>query len=371
MSDTIKNEILTQFTLTGLIQQVLTVIGETMIYELYVKFVLFLADLLMTLSDYHGAIRLYQVMRVISDLFDDLKTQQTVYCNLGECYKIVGDYKNSLHNFELFLHTSWFLEDLKNELKAYDRIGMIYYYQNDLEKAQRYHLRSLLPDSALENQGFNSMVKSRIVEESNRKNRLFTNKDLYFKFELSRDLLLFKDEVDEYIKLRSIGQFLTSVFAVDNLAVLGPVKTNFGTRDDKHASLPIKIIVSKKQKYQADFTPEGYTRSMMLSNPAKYFMIMDGTMKLDETNTRNINLYDKTYTSVEDQKMLSHLSTNNTKVAFSKSSMQREVCLQFLQPHCKEKMKAKVDALNDEVLEFIEFLINEIAGKDHTFFSSK
>ena len=371
MSEVIRREVLTQYSLTNCVDNLMSYLGETMIYELYVKVILFLADLLMTLSDYHGAIRLYQIMRVISDMFSDLRSHQTVYCQLGECYKILGDYKKAMHNLELYLHTSWFLRDLKNELKAYDSIGMLYYYQNDLEKAQRYHLRSLRPDSALDSPGFDGMVKARITEESSRKQRLIAGKDLYFKYEVTRDLLTFKEDVEEYIKLRSISQYLTSVFAVDNLAVLGPTKPLMQNREVKHTSLALKILNSKKQNYKANFTPEGYTRAMQLSNPAKYGMIQDGTMKLDDANIKNINLYDNTYTAVEDQKVLSHLSTNNTKLSFSNSTKSSEVCLQFLQNKCKEKMKVKVDSMKDDILEFIEFLLDQVAGKDKTNSSYK
>jgi tetratricopeptide (TPR) repeat protein len=371
MTEIIKKEILTQYSFSAVIDVIMVVIGETMMYEIYVRIILFLADFLMTLSDFTRAIRLYQIIRVISDFFGDLQSQQTAFSYLGECFKIIGDYLKAMHYYELYLHNSWFLGDIKSELKAYDKLGMLYYYQNDMEKAQRYHIRSLCPDSALENPIFSNIIKSRLTEETNRKSYLMEKKDLYFKFEIAKDLLLHKGDIDEFLKMRSMTQYLSSAFVVDILSVIGPIKSNPSNGSDKHASQAIKIISSKKQSYKADFTPEGFTRSMQLSNPAKYTMIREGTMKLDDENTKNINLYDNMYTAVDDQKLMSHLSNNNTKIVYSKTIQESEVCLQFLKSHSKSKMRAKLDSMADEILELIEFLVNKTSGRGRNTYGSK
>lgn len=364
IEEQIRTQILTQYSLEPIIDQLLIYLGETMVYELYVKFILLLAELLKILSDYRGSIRLFQMIRIISDLFNDCKTQQQAYYQLGECYRSIGEYSNAQNCFELFLHNSWFLKDVKNELKAYDCIGMTYFYQNDIEKAQRYHLRSLVPDSALERESFKEMVEARIENEAKRKQRLLANKDLYFRFEVSRDLLEVKSDLDDFLKTRNIGQFLTSVFAVDNLAVLGPLPSHSSAGTSNTNKRAIRMITNKKINYVADFTPEGYTKSMLLSNPAKYFMIKEGTLKLDENTTKQVNLYDASYSHIEDQKLLSHLSSNNCKATFSKVSDGSEVCLQFLQKQCKEKMKDKVEGLKDDLLESIEFLADLLKDKE-------
>jgi tetratricopeptide (TPR) repeat protein len=366
IDDVIKTQLLTQYTLQPIVDEILICVGQTMLYEMYLKIMLLLAEILKTLSEYEGAIRLYQMIRIISDLFGDTKSQQQAYYELGECYRATGDYPQAQHCFELFLHNSWFLKDAKNELKAYDCIGMTYFYQNDLEKAQRYHLRSLIPDSALEKLSFKEMVEHRLISESNRKDRLLATKDKYFKFEIAKGLLQVKSDIEGYLKVRNIHQLLTSVFAVDNLAVLGPIDSHTPEKPSNTNNRAMRLINSKKIKYTADFTPEGYSKSMQLSNPAKFFMIQEGTLTLDENTTKQVNLYDASYTRIEDKKLLSHLSPNNSKTIFAKSADGSEICLQFLQKQCKDKMKDKVDSLKDDLLEIIEFLIDKLASKENS-----
>ena len=129
-----------------------------MIYQLIVQIVSFVGDIQKTLSDYTNTFKIFDILRVIADLFGDNVTLQKCYLEMGDCCKAIGDYRQAQLNYERFLQQSWYIRDVKSELKAYDLIGITYFYQNNMERARRYHRRSLCCDSALENESFSETV---------------------------------------------------------------------------------------------------------------------------------------------------------------------------------------------------------------------
>lgn len=358
-----KDPMLTQFSLKKPFNELMVCVGDTMIYELYVKVLNFAGTIYTLLSNHEAALRIYKILKIVADLFNDLQTLQSAYLQLGESAKASGDYRSAQEYYEKFLHMSWFLKDLKSETKAYDRIGLALYYQGDLEKAHRYHTRSLVSSSALESPIMKGIVDSKLKDEMNRKARMFSLKDAYFKFEVARELMDIEGNIEEFLTLRDVNVCLWSNFAVDNLAALGPssFSNNAGKRKAGEKVNP-KLVIKNDHKYTADFTPEGYTLAMMRSNPAKFSLILEGAIRLDDSNLKNVNLYDPTYDTVDDPHFLSHLSQNNSKIAFSPHLKGPEICIKYLRKEANSKVKQAIEDLKSEFLEFIECAIKEIAA---------
>lgn len=356
------NGLVTQYTLKEPFKQLTQLACDTMVYELAFKVMFFEVDCLLTLNDYHGASKLLKPIVIVADLFWDYKMQKRAYLQLGNCAKYLGDYKQAKIYYEKFLHMSWFCKDSISELKAYDLIGMAFYYQNNLEMAQRYHQRSLNPDSALETKDFQILVETKVKDEEIRRSRLLTMRPVFFRHEIMRDFLTYEGDIDPMLTIRDLHQYLSSPFTVENLSLSssrndqGSDQQTSGKYHSKGIQVRIKPILSTTN-YSADFSPEGYINAMLHSNPAVYQLIQEGKFKLDNGNLKGVNLYDKTYSNVEDPKLLSHMSPNNSKATFMMASKDSpEVCLEFLKRHSKERVVLMCSNLKDQLLEYIGWI---------------
>lgn len=354
--------LVTQYTLKEPFQQLARLACDSLVYELAFKIMFFEVDCLMTLNDYHSASKLLKPISIVADLFWDYKLQKRAYLNMGHCAKYLGDYKQAKNYYEKFLHMSWFSKDSISELKAYDLIGMAFYYQNNLEMAQRYHQRSLNPDSALEDKEFHALVESKLRDEDARRSRLLTLRPVFFRHEIMRDFLTYEGEIDPMLTIRDLHQYMSSPFTVENLSLKSsPTESSqntnaYGKSQIKGLQLRIKPILGITN-YSADFSPEGYINAMLHSNPAVYQLIQDGKFKLDNGNIKGVNLYDKTYSNVEDPKLLSHMSPNNSKATFMMASKDSpEICLEFLKRHSKERVQGMVAGLKDQLLEYVAWI---------------
>lgn len=182
-----------------------------------------------------------------------------------------------------------------------------------------------------------------------------------------RDLIQFEGEVQAFLTMRDVKDYLSSPFAFDNIAVLGPSSYLMSDIIGKPTKMGMRMFQVKETKYTADFTQEGYISAMEYTNPAKYVMIKEGTIKLDKYSIKNVNLYDKAYSTVEDKKYLSHMSTNNTKQAFSKSPRDAEVCLEYVEKGSKEKTRQMVSSLRENLIEYIEMIIKTIGLESQSY----
>jgi tetratricopeptide (TPR) repeat protein len=360
--NSLENSLVTQYTLKDPFKELAQLACDTFIYELVYKIMFFETDCLITLHDYHGAAKLLKPMVVVADLFWDYKLQRKGYHLLGNCAKYLGDYKYAKIYYEKFLHMSWFSKNSMAELKAYDLLGIAFYYQNNLEMAQRYHQRSLNPDSALEDKEFLSLVETKLKDEDARRSRLLTLRPVFFRQEIMRDFLTYDGDIETILVIRDLQQYLIAPFTVENISLkstkMEPTKDtqSHGKFSSRGLHLKSKPILGG-MNYLGDFSPEGYINAMLHSNPAVYQLIQDGKFHLDDQNIKGVNLYDKTYSNIEDPKILSHMSPNNSKATFMMASKDTaEVCLEFLKRNSKERVQAMVSNLKNQLLEYVGWI---------------
>ncbi len=370
LDETIQREVVTQVMLAPLLCNVMKTASETMMYDLIVGCVMFVGKIQKYLCDYPNAARTFFKLKVIADLYMDTKLLQKVYFELGECYKALGEFKLAEEAFELYLHNCWFLRDRINELRAYDMIGICLFYQNDLDKAKKFHQRSLSSDSALENVEFGEVIKTRIKDEENRKNRLLANKDPYYRIEVSRDLIGYEGDFDFFLKVKALHIFLSSKFAVDVQSAvhqaedsLPPVSKKKATNSMNKSQPSVVLQTKKEPHYIANFTAEGYANSIRNTNPVKYSLIKLGILKVEETLTKNVDLTDPSHHNTEDHRYLSHLSPNNSKQAFTVKNQEAEVCLQFFKKNSKEVIRARIKLLRDQLLSDIQYLTDVVRAE--------
>ena len=367
LDETIQREVVTQVMLGPLLADVMKAATETMMYDLTVNFVLFVGKMQKYLCDFPNAARTFFKLRVIADLYMDTRVLQKAYFELGECYKALGDFKLAEEAFELYLHNCWFLRDRINELKAFVLIGFCHFYQNDLEKAKKFHQRSLSSDSALENPEFDGVIRTRIRDEESRKNRLLANKDPYYRIEVSRDLIGYEGDLEFFLKVKALHIYLSSKFAVDVQSTVHPAEEPLPPVSKKKAASSINksqssaaLQVKREPHYIANFTAEGYANSIRNTNPVKYNLIKLGILKIEENLTKNVDLTDSSHHNQEDHRYLSHLSPNNSKQAFTLKNQEAEVCLQFFKKNSKEVLRARIKSMRDHLLSDMQFLIDTI-----------
>lgn len=347
-----RQPLLTQFSFDDIFKSVQEIASETFMVRYFIKGLELIGNIQLLVCEINGAVKTFKKLLIISDLFNDFRGLHTAYFQLAKCYQQMGEYSEAQVHYEKYLQTSWFLGDVLSELKAYDLIGMTFFYQNDLDKAQRYHVRSLSPDSALENPDFKLMIKNRIKDEEHRKQRMLSHKDEYFLYEVAKELLNFYGATEDFVRSKELKPYLSSNFAVETQSVLGP---SFTPQEPKKGSQLFHHFSKKEYTYKADFTPEGYLAAMEYTNPTKYTMIVDGTLKLDADNIKGIDLYDKTYSQIESLKMLSHLSPNNSRQVFS-SEPGPEMCIEFIKKDLRESLKKIIDQNKEELRNGIKMI---------------
>ena len=374
-----ENQLVTQISLKPLLSNLAITASQTMMYEVIIYYMMFIGRTQKYLCDYAAAVRTFYKLRIITDLFCDTKNLQRSYFELGECHKSMGEFKIAEEYFEMFLHNSWFIEDRSGELRGYDMIGICLYYQNKLEKARKFHQRSLNTDSALENKEFNLSIKTRFKEEETRKLRVIGGKDPFYRVEVMRDLIEYDGEIDFFLKVKGIHVFLNSNFSVDTLSTLVPeVGSTKNSKGSKAMNKPvvrhhIKPVYSninslnkESRPYIANFTVEGYANSIKNSNPIKYSMIKGGIMKVEEDLTKDVPLKEGDLSKNEKFRYLSHLSPNNSKHAFTMVKQDAEVCLQFFKKNSKDVMRSRIKLMKDQALEDIEIVIQLLSvSKDN------
>ena len=103
----------------------------------------FFAKMLTFYSEFYNAHNLNKTAYFLAKTHNLHYLLMTLHKRLGKLNRKMNKNRVALKHFLRMLNFSWFLDNDQYEFLAYDEIGLSFYYLNELEKANFYHLRML------------------------------------------------------------------------------------------------------------------------------------------------------------------------------------------------------------------------------------
>ena len=296
----------------------------------------------------------------IADIFFESKDLLFWSKMLGNCYRDRRMYQESLDSFKKFLLLAWIQSDMIEEFNAFDSIGMCYFYLADKRRSHQFHYKAMTGDSELENTDLMNSVKLKHQIDRKKRTGFLQTKDVFYRFNLMKTITRNPAILKDKFLSATIAPFLSSNSQFDESALKPVPESNTKIRIvSKPNEYGEQLREAISNQYKANFTEQGMLECLRKSNPSKYSMVESGQLKLHANSLSGIDLKGNFDTSKVDSTYLTHLSQNKSAESFVNcleyKGTTEEVCLEYISPDIKPKLKAK---LQDYLVLFDTMLFN-------------
>lgn len=311
-------ERLSQSTIKAFFPQIRKELAASLLPFLSIMILTLMTQILMESRDYFEGTLLAKVLFTISDIFFEhiemLKSIETQ----GKCLKNRRLYFEAIETFRIQLFLSWSLNDMFSEMRAYDNLGLGYFYTNELEKAHKYHLKSVRAVSELEDSDLNKNMLTRLAHDKKKRLAYLGSKNLFFRYSLSADLVEDPNRLND-VSLKSELSRLQCNFTQFDESAVRPLKPEISKKiriSKKLDDFGLKLKHLKEKQFTASFSKEGLMHSLALSNPKKHEMIETGLIEVEPNMLENIDLRDEFGSATSVCTLLTHQSQNKSAESF-------------------------------------------------------
>lgn len=344
-------ESISQFTFKSFFEQVKKIILSARSEFLLVYLLEEMGDLFFEVKDYRSSIETYNQFNVCSDIFINWNKLLISYRKLGKTYSEMRDHSEALFCFKAALQLSLYQRKRICELTEYDNIGMQYYYLNEQDKAKKYHTKSMLGLSELKNEKMIGMLKGRIKNGNSYRKKVYKTSSPFFKFELVGFVL----KGDHEGNLREVP------FLENYVTTIPPLEEGFLFKQQEHLGSKQRLLPPAKKLYKVQYSKEGYKEVLKRSNPTRFHLFKEGFLDLHKESIEPQDLLNLASREPGEVILFTHLSQNKIADTFITNhnfkNLQTEICLEYLDPQMRHRLKDKIGILIKTLERFKKHLI--------------
>ena len=257
--------------------------------EISVYLLKFFAKMLTYYNECGNAINLYKTGFILAKTHNLHYLMMTLQKRMGKLNRRLNRNKVALKHFLRMLYMAWFLENEQFEFLAYDEIGLCFYYLNDIEKANFYHLRML--DGEKE-----------------------PNDSIAKKLGLLKIKQLLANEI------RSLDDLVKVSSDEEEELLFGEKKTSYLSKKDKQSQIEMKIFLKKEsEKFHDDLQYKNQEKSNIFGDVRPAIPKLNKIEKPPKKyilGNREVYLMEKTMIFEKKPQLLSHLSRNRHLINF-------------------------------------------------------
>lgn len=322
----------------------------------------FITETLLISKDFFAASESTLSWFTIADLFMDPHEMIRAIEVHGKCLRDRRLYQESIDCFRKHLFLSWITNDMQSEFRSYDYLGMSHFYLNDVDKATKYHQKSVRADSELEGGELHRITLAKY--NLNRKKRLavLAQRNQFYRYSFMKNILEDPGCLSEERHLLELAQVQCNFMIFDESAVRFPEALPASVRQKPKTHRPKAPSDSlgdlRAQQFKCNFSREGLLYSLKLSNPLKFELIQNGFIEIEPKMLQDIDLRDKNCKNDISSILLTHQSQNKSAESFinyhNQKATDSEVCLEYIEPDIKTKLRNKVNEYI-KIFELLQF----------------
>lgn len=317
-----------------------------------------MTEISMASKDLSTALKTSLSSFVISDIFEEASEMLCAIEIVGNCQRDKRMYQACLESYFKQLYLAWALNDVVREIRAYDNIGMAYFYQNQLDKAFKYHNKAMNAESELEFGDAAKKMGERYNLEKQRKRQLINSKDQFFRYSVMKQILTEDNFFEQEISMNSLTPLMTN-FSLFDESPIRPSQQMPSNQKVKVVSrmseFSLKMKKLREKQFKCNFTKEGLMHSLVRSNPMKRDLIQSGVLHVDSHMLKDINLCPD-FAPVTT--LLTHQSQNKSADSFISYhnfvNNSADICLEYISADIKQKIIGILDDSCDLIGELLQ-----------------
>ncbi len=311
----------------------------------------FITEVLLISKDFFAASEATLAWFTIADIFMDPQEMLRAVELHGKCLRDRRLYPESIESFRKQLFLSWIVDDAQSEFRAYDCLGMSHFYLNDVDKAAKYHQKCVRADSELDSGDLHRLSLAKFSLSRKKRAAVLAQKNQFYRFSFMKHILEDPGYLQEERNLLELAQIQTNFTVFDESAVRFPEAPAEPGRPKPKSHRPKapsdSLADLRSQQFKCTFSREGLLHSLKLSNPLKFELIQNGFLEIEPQMLRDIDLRSKAGSQDAGSILLTHQSQNKSAESFISYHNHRaadsEVCLEYVEPDIKAKLRHKVD----------------------------